>query len=174
MNAIACTPGISTVSVERYLPPSGAEWLAEDTDSTRRRKSWNRAIDTLLGFGALPDDWDGLGAAAPRPPLIQSAIKFASHLQDQGVDPPAVVSPGPDGTILFTWQDRDTYVNAEIDHTFRVEWMRISTGETARHWIDQLDPPSRERQVWVPYCPSIQQEEGDRLFQRSLAVSAFL
>jgi hypothetical protein len=75
---------------------------------------WARIIDELLAARNLPDDWDGQGAVAPHPALVDGAITLAQHFQAQGIWPPDNAIPSVNGTILFEWHGPVEYVEIEV------------------------------------------------------------
>jgi hypothetical protein len=44
-------------------------------------RTWHELIDDLLGLRHLEDDWDGQGAVAPQPALVDGAITLAQCFQ---------------------------------------------------------------------------------------------
>jgi hypothetical protein len=96
---------------------------------------WEPAINSIITFQYLGDDWDGLGAKAPSPELLESAIGLAYLLHDKGVSPPSRVVPGLEGEVLFEWQEADgTYTDVEIVRPFIAEVMVVEPGKSAKHW----------------------------------------
>ena len=96
---------------------------------------WEPAIEKILTFQHLGDDWDGFGAKAPSDEVLVSAIGLAKLLLQQGVDPPARVVSGLEGEISFEWQYPDgTYLDIEIVRWLFAEVMLIEPGMPAKHW----------------------------------------
>ena len=96
---------------------------------------WEPAVQKMVTFQHLGDDWDGQGARAPSYEMLASAIGLAYTLYQQGVDPPNCVVPGVDGSVTFEWHDPDgTYTEVEIVRPFYAEVMMIEPGKPARHW----------------------------------------
>src|SRR2546430_17174120 len=86
--------------------------------------AWEPAVQKVVGFQHLGDDWDGLGAKAPSRELLESAVDLAYVLFQKGVDPPHATVPGVDGSVTFEWQDADgTYTDVEIVRPFFAEVM---------------------------------------------------
>jgi hypothetical protein len=97
--------------------------------------SWEPAVQKMVAFQHLGDDWDGQGARAPSYEVLASAIGLAYTLYQQGVDPPNCVVPGIDGSVIFEWHDPDgTYTEVEIVRPLYAEVMMIEPGKPARHW----------------------------------------
>jgi hypothetical protein len=96
---------------------------------------WEPAIQKIIAFQELGDDWDGLGAVAPSRELLESAIGLACLLSERGVDPPQAVVPGLEGSVNFEWQDPDgTITEVEIDRPLHAEVMLIEPGKPPRFW----------------------------------------
>jgi hypothetical protein len=96
---------------------------------------WEPAVQKIVEFQHLGDDWDGLGARAPSRELLESAIGLAYLFYERGVAPPHCVVPGLDGSVNLEWQDADgTIVEVEIDAPFSAEVMIIEPGLPTRHW----------------------------------------
>jgi hypothetical protein len=97
--------------------------------------AWEPAVEKMVEFQNLGDDWDGEGAQAPSEEVLKSAIGLAFTLHQQGVDPPSRVVPGPEGSVIFEWQDPDgTYTEVEIVGWLVAELMVIEPGKPAKHW----------------------------------------
>ena len=96
---------------------------------------WEPAVQKIVEFQHLGDDWDGLGAPAPSRELLASAIALAYLYSKQGIPPPTCVVPGLDGSVNFEWQDPDgTIAEVEIDRPFHAEVMVIEPGKPASFW----------------------------------------
>ena len=94
---------------------------------------WCEMLSDLVGMRNLQNDWDGLGAVAPSPDLLESSIEWARHLQWRGQSAPSSVFAGPNGTILFNWQDENGYLDAELTEPHHIQWMQIIPGRAAQH-----------------------------------------
>ncbi|HYT93928.1 MAG TPA: hypothetical protein VEL76_34735 [Gemmataceae bacterium] len=96
---------------------------------------WEPTVAKLVAFQQLGDDWDGQGAVAPSYEQLTSAVGLAYTLYQQGVGPPSRVVPGPEGSVIFEWQDPDgTYTEVEQVRPFYAEVMVIEPGQPPRHW----------------------------------------
>lgn len=98
---------------------SAAGFSSPDPRDDRHRR-WGSLIDGLLSVRTLDDDWDGQGAVAPSPNLVDAAIRLAQFFQAAGVRPADFAIPGVNGTILFEWHDPVEYVEVEMDGPGRV------------------------------------------------------
>jgi hypothetical protein len=104
-------------------------------DTVQDAGSWEPAVQKIVGFQHLGDDWDGFGALAPTREVLESAIGLAHCFLDDGVDPPHRVVAGPGGEVVFEWQDPDgTYTEVEIDLPLHAEVMVVEPGKPARQW----------------------------------------
>jgi hypothetical protein len=101
---------------------------------------WEPAIRKIVELQNLGPDWDGLGAVAPSPELVESAVRLAYLFSAKGVEPPHCVVPGLDGSVNFEWQNPDgTIAEVEIDRPLHAEVMLIEPGKQPRFW----DLPTR-------------------------------
>ncbi len=120
LQEVSARNGAPVAGEGRPLPEAGA---------------WEPAVQKIIGFQHLGDDWDGLGAKAPSRELLESAIGLAYVLSEKGTEPPSRVVPGLDGTVIFEWQFKDgTYGEIEIERPFYAEVMMIPPGQPAKHW----------------------------------------
>jgi hypothetical protein len=104
-------------------------------DEERGGGRWDETINALAGVRELEDNWDGLGASAPPPALLDSAVGLAYLLRGRGMSPPDRVVAGTAGTVILEWQDPDgTYCEVEIDRPFHADVMLLVPGRPAKHW----------------------------------------
>jgi hypothetical protein len=96
---------------------------------------WDEMIKRLIGLRNLQEDWDGMGAKAPKAALIDSALDLAVQLRQQGFRHPSRVGAGPDGEILLEWQDDHLYLEAEISAPHSTEWMLAIDDQRPKHWV---------------------------------------
>lgn len=105
---------------------------------------WQGAIQKIMAFRYLENDWDGFGAKVPSRELVDSAVGLAYALGEKGTDPPDRVVPGVTGTILLEWQFPDgTYGEIEIVRPFYAEVMMIQPGRPTKHWTLPTEDESR-------------------------------
>jgi hypothetical protein len=96
---------------------------------------WEAAVQEVLSFDQLKDDWDGYGAEKPSPQVIESAIGLADCFIADGVEPPHRVAPGVAGSVIFEWQQTDgTYVTVEVDAPLHAEVMVVQPGKPTQQW----------------------------------------
>jgi len=126
---------ISKKDWDHGLGPRNGVSLENERQPAAAAGPWQEAIQKIVGFQALENDWDGFGAKAPSPELLNSAFALAYALGEKGTDPPDRVVPGVTGTILLEWQFSDgTYGEIEIVRPFYAEVMMIKPGEPAKLW----------------------------------------
>ena len=108
---------------------------ADRPDKVEDAGPWEPAVQEIVGFQNLGDDWDGFGAESPSRDVLASAIGLAYCLYQDGVDPPHRVSPGACGSIIFEWQDADgTYTEVEVDRPLHAEVMVVEPDKPAKQW----------------------------------------
>jgi hypothetical protein len=96
---------------------------------------WEPAVEEIVSYQHLGDNWDGYGAEPPSCEVLESAIGLAYTYSQSGVDPPHRVAPGVTGSVIFEWQDPDgTYATVEIDAPLHAEVMVLQPGKPAQHW----------------------------------------
>lgn len=111
-------------------PTSGLESDALLTRRPRQPDDWHQRIDDLLDIRRMENDWDGLGAPAPAPTLVDSALLLAQILHQEGVAPPCRIVAGLTGTVLFEWQYANgSYFELEVIRPQYAEWMQMLPGE---------------------------------------------
>jgi hypothetical protein len=64
---------------------------------------WNEAMQQLQAIRSVGENWDGYGAAAPRPEIIRSAEGFLHFLAKDVSVPAPYISPTRTGGVLFEW-----------------------------------------------------------------------
>lgn len=104
---------------------------------------WRALRQEFLSFGSREPGWDGFGAAAPSPQLLESALDFLSGLQIQGTTPPSCVTLTPAGSVLVEWDEPDGHTDAELFAPSEVEWMRMQKGHPTSFWRERLCPRGR-------------------------------
>jgi hypothetical protein len=71
------------------------------------------AVDELLQLRNLGDNWDGDGALAPIPELVDGAIEFIN--QRRYPMPPSRIVPVNDGRITLEWEIHGYYFSLRIE-----------------------------------------------------------
>lgn len=127
------TEHVSASSEEISTLPGAAsdDMLAWGADA---RSGWSHIVDELLAMYAMKDDWDGLGAEAPCPSLVRSAMHLVRLLRELPANPiPSRVVPTPIGTILFEWHPAGRYEEWEITEPYMAHCMLAQAESSAQH-----------------------------------------
>ncbi len=77
-------------------------------------QTWAPLIGELLRIRNLEDDWDGEGAEAPHPSLVDGAITLAQCLEVSGTPLADRVIASVNGTIYFEWHTPLGYQEIEV------------------------------------------------------------
>lgn len=75
---------------------------------------WTTAIEKLRSLYSLEEDWDGQGAVAPTPAVVDTAIRLAKQLQDDEKVCPLFAIAGVDGTVVFEWHLPAGFLQIEV------------------------------------------------------------
>lgn len=105
-------------------------------------RQWSDQIMQLRRIRSMRDDWDGEGAEAPKPEVVDSVEDLLLQIrEDQSAPPPSRIVASPDGALVIEWQlGNDGYVEMECSEPYRAEWM-----------IELLDrPPVHQEHSWMP------------------------
>jgi hypothetical protein len=94
--------------------------------------AWSDLIDELLRIRTLQDGWDGEGAEAPHPALVDGAITLAQDLQARGEPPADRVIASVNGTVYFEWHTPLGYREIEVVSPLDAEsrWVPKGSNET--------------------------------------------
>lgn len=105
-------------------------WLTSEFSNPPDR-TWSELVDDLLVLRTLEEDWDGQGAVAPHPTLVDGAITLAQHFQLTGECPADRVIASVNGTIIFEWQGPSGYLEIEVTTPVEAEGRRVRAGSEA-------------------------------------------
>ena len=123
---------ITWSSLESLMATSLDHGALLSSPEFRSATRWLELENEVLCLSRLGDDWDGLGATAPNQSLVDNAILFLREIQNENPDaPPLTAIAGPNGEILFAWQDGHSLVEAEIGQSGVAEICRKERGGTA-------------------------------------------
>jgi hypothetical protein len=95
---------------------------------TSPTSSWPRLIDDVLTLRSLRDDWDGQGAEAPDPAVLDGALKFAQDFRAAQMPPADRVIAGVNGTVYFEWHGSGGYLEIEVTAPDRAEGRSVRKG----------------------------------------------
>lgn len=121
--------GASAYTPDDYLTRPQSESIQFTNNSSEEgSRTWAELIDDLLSLRNLPDDWDGQGASAPHPAIVDGAIRWAQWFRAEQVEPADRVIAGVNGTILFEWFGSPGYAEAEVVTPDRAEVRLVVQG----------------------------------------------
>lgn len=109
--AESTTPNFTTPPAAVFDGPGSSAPVAPTPEYQRR---WKEVVDRLLDARRLEGDWDGQGAVAPDPALVDRAVAFALSQQQTGCAPPDFAIPTVNGTVVFEWHGSSEYVELEV------------------------------------------------------------
>jgi hypothetical protein len=121
------------------------------SDSSVLQLLWLKKEKDLASLRDLSDNWDGFGAEASNPAVIDKAYHFLLLLKERDfVNPPKRVSLSPDGMVGIEWTEGNSYRRAEVcAHENSVTWMSILNGAPAQFSTEPLEDKSALReQTW--------------------------
>lgn len=94
--------------------------------SVSSAEPWRReAIQKVIEFGGLPEDWDGRGSAAPGMGARQTAIEFLFRVPSVGA--PRIV-PVSGGGFHFEWSVGNRELEISIEPDCSIEALRVEHG----------------------------------------------
>ena len=126
-------------------------------------KKWIEREHDLARIREFGDNWDGLDADAPDQTVMDRADFFLRVLKDrEPANPPMRVALSADGSVAFEWADDNTFVQAEIMDSVKVEWMVAIHGEATQFRVEFLEEPStsgraKQGHAWQP-APTVVDE----------------
>lgn len=94
---------------------------------------WDRAVEALRSLAELGHDWDGMGADALSPEIVNTALNYLMVLRMKGFTAPGRICATPAGTVMFEWHEDSLYREAEVVSATEVEWMTIDKVGVAEH-----------------------------------------
>jgi hypothetical protein len=136
MLATMASPGPELTAYNRPAESCPQASVATVGFDLQARDKWRKVIRALEPLRRLRHNWDGLGAAAPRPGVLDTAIDLAGYLGQRDQPAPTTVAPTPAGTILFTWDDawdEIRYYELEIRTPNWLTWMQIDDAGSVTH-----------------------------------------
>lgn len=89
---------------------------------------WRReAIDKVIGFGALGNNWDGYDSRAPSMAIRQTAFELLCKIPSGPFTTPRVV-PVSGGGYHFEWSLGNREIEISIEPDGRIETLRVQDG----------------------------------------------
>lgn len=120
------------------LNPAGLSTFFKSDMEDRWSSRMMGLIQELEDIQSLQDNWDGEGAEAPKPELVDSTITLLGFIQNT-LPPPTRITPSQTGNIVLEWQFEDNvYLEAEIVDPFHIEWMLEVPFQPTQHWEEEL------------------------------------
>jgi len=99
-------------------------WLAEAHRSVSR-------------LALLPDNWDGEGSPAPKPVVIEEALRVLSEIEPYEM-PMAQIGPVPGGGLGIEWRLGERDLNLEILPDGSIEYLKSEKTATGFD-VDQME-----------------------------------
>src|SRR5690606_1627870 len=109
--------------------------------------AWKEIETNLLALRRLECDWDGLGASAPDPAIVDSALAMLAREKARGTLAPRRVNAGPSGEIAIEWQSQGVIVQVEIWEPGRAVWTERETGKRAVTREENFDKKNQD-ELW--------------------------
>jgi hypothetical protein len=110
----------------------------------RLGQEWRNRKDELLAFRRYRDDWDGFGADAPDPAVVDVAVSYLDKLKrEYFAFPPHRVALSPDGMVAIEWHLSGDFLRAEVVSIEQVTWMLAQSGLETSFW--DADPLEMRR-----------------------------
>ena len=101
-------------------------------------RDWDDVCEELRSLKSLGQDWDGLGAAAPRPDCVESAIAWAESAERVPMAVvPNSVNAAPGGEVVLTWQRPGVYHEVEFAEPGVAEVFLKRDGAPAEQWDER-------------------------------------
>ena len=97
---------------------------------------WREIGEEINGFRSCRNNWDGLGATAPNPDIIDRAIAFIELARERfGDRAPTRATLGPNGSVAIEWRYKSgVCYEAEIDADPEIHWMAFDGINQPIHW----------------------------------------
>ncbi len=97
----------------------------KDSAANAPTHTWTQLIYELRSNRELQADWDGQGALATIPELVDAAIELARQLEAQGSIPAAFATVGFNATVFFEWRLASGFLEIEVTgpHTAEGRWV---------------------------------------------------
>lgn len=122
-------------------------WLFEDVAEKAALLELDSLLATLGSYGQLGENWDGYGAAPPKPATIRSACEIAEFLASWAPSPDP--SPNPHGTISLEWENPVGYAYLEVGTKEFTALVRARGGTVCK--IDRQPVGSAVALAWFAY-----------------------
>jgi hypothetical protein len=105
------TAAMDQVSM-RTRQPETATWLGQ-------------ATEYLQSLRSLNENWDGYGAAAPDPTILQSSVGFLGFVATHSTASAPHISPARTGGVVFEWESQPHELEVEIIRDGAAEYLYL-------------------------------------------------
>jgi len=129
------------------VEPESTPGIAMSSPESAAIDAWKEIETNLLALRRLECDWDGLGASAPDPAIVDSALAMLAREKARGTLAPRRVNAGPNGEIAIEWQSQGVIVQVEIWEPGRAVWTERETGKRAVSWEENFDKKNQD-ELW--------------------------
>ncbi|MFZ5620857.1 MAG: hypothetical protein ACOY5W_07535 [Pseudomonadota bacterium] len=110
-------------------------------------EAYTKALEKMMSILNLRDNWDGEDARAPEEDITQTALMLF-HQSMLNEFYPSRISPTHEGSIVFEWQANSTYLQAEVEMPYRIDWMERDQNGKYKHWsVNLVKPPATDELV---------------------------
>ncbi len=97
-------------------------------DGSPAGRTWEQLIGDVIALRTLPADWDGQGAEAPPPAVVDGAVSLARGFQTDGAVAADRAIAGANGTVFFEWHGPNGYVEIEVTGPQEAEGRWVPSG----------------------------------------------
>jgi hypothetical protein len=122
----AATNGFE-IPEQTYAQPSGGIRVNQSVPVAGVEPWRLEAIIKVIGFGALPDNWDARDSHAPNLGVIQTAIELLQNIPGYEYPTPRVV-PISGGGLHFEWTVGNRELELSVDPKGRIEVLKVENG----------------------------------------------
>lgn len=124
----ACGASAFTQPSRSLFSPMTEDGLVSSRTEEALGSNWTAWIDQLLRLRNLEDNWDGEGAEAPSPILVDAAILLTQQFAAAGYPPADRVIAGVNGTVYFEWHTPLGYAEIEVLSPLDAEYRWVPNG----------------------------------------------
>ncbi len=136
MSAAAATNSVTLPAQSHSLHRTGV--TVNGAIPVGAMEAWRReAIQKVIGFGNLAQDWDSRGSQAPTRAVKQTAVDLLLNVPGELLPAPRIV-PVSGGGFHFEWSMGDRELEISIEPNCRIEALRVENG------MPNEDDPSKD------------------------------
>lgn len=124
------------------LPESASAGSRQARPAAPATPAWIEDAKRHLGsLAQLQEDWDGYGAAAPDPDILDSAASLLTSYATRAALPPPSISPTRTGGVLFEWENGPHEIEVQVVSRSAASYVYLNT-ETDADCSGALFPDS--------------------------------